>query len=346
MFEFANPEYFYFLFLLPIFIFLFYLTLHLKKKSIKKFGDFEIVKQLMPEFSNSRPQIKFFFLIISLFFLIFAISQARSVSKIKTENKSQKGIEIMIALDISNSMMAEDIKPNRLESSKRAIYRLIEKLENDKIGLIVFAGEAYIQLPLTTDFQAAKMFLNNIDVGFINKQGTSISSAIELAMSSFSTENDKNKALIIITDGENHEEDAIKIAEEARKEENIFVHTVGMGLPKGAPIPVKGKRSYKKDKNGATVISKLNEKTLAEISKAGGGIYVRANNATTSLNILFKEISKMSKSELKISKAEDFENYFQYFIALSLFFLMLEFMILEKKNKFFQKFNLFEKKIK
>ncbi len=244
----------------------------------------------------------------------------------------------MIALDISNSMMAEDIKPNRLINAKRAIYKLIEKLKNDKIGLIVFAGDAYIQLPITTDYDAAKLFLRNIDVGFIPKQGTSIGSAIKLAMRSFSPENDKNKALIIITDGENHEDNAIEMAEKAR-ESNIFVHTIGMGLPKGAPIPIynRGQKSYKKNKEGTTVISKLNEKMLAQIAGAGEGSYVRANNTKTGLNILFEQINKMNKDEIKVNKADAYENYFMYFIGFALFLLLLDFLILEKRNKLLDK---------
>ena len=211
-------------------------------------------------------------------------------SKLKTEKR--KGVELMIALDVSNSMMAEDIQPNRLERAKRAISRLVDKLDDDKIGLIVFAGDAYTQLPITTDFASAKLFLNSVSTNIVPRQGTAIGAAINLAANSFSPQFEGNKAIIVITDGENHEDDAVGAAT-AAAQQGIIVHTIGMGLPQGAPIPVyeNGQKDFRKDKNGQVVVTKLDEQMLQEIAAAGNGVYVRANNAEVGLNTLFDEIN-------------------------------------------------------
>ncbi len=243
-------------------------------------------------------------------------------------------------------MLAEDIKPNRLENAKRAITRVVDRLNNDKIGLIVFAGDAYTQIPITMDYSATKMFLSSINTNIVPKQGTSIGAAIDLGINSFSPGNEKNRAIIIITDGENHEEGAIESAEMA-SENGIIVHTIGMGLPQGAPIPMlnqSGQKDFRTDRQGEVVISKLHEQLLQEISAAGNGTYIRANNTQTGLNALFDEINKLEKEELNSSIYSEYEERFQWLAGISLLLLLLDFLILERKNRSLRNVNLFGKK--
>ncbi len=345
MFLFAHIEYLYTLILIPILIITYWLSLYLKKKAIISFGDLKIISKLMPEVSFTRVVVKFIILLIAVTFIIIGIAGPQFGSKL--EEVKRKGVELIVALDVSNSMLAEDIQPSRLERAKQTISKLIDKLHNDKVGLIVFAGDAYIQMPITTDYTAAKMFLETISPQVVPKQGTAIGSAIELGMSSFSPESDNNKALIIITDGENHEDNAVEMAEKA-SEKGIIVHTIGMGLPKGAPIPIIGRygqRDYRTDKNGNVVISKLNEIMLQQIASAGEGSYIRANNSRVGLNILFNKINEMEKKEIDSKVYSEYDERFQYFIAIGLFFLLLEFLILERKNRLLKNINFFKIKI-
>jgi len=340
MFKFAHPEILYILFSIPVFVLLFLFAQRKRKKAIETFGDMALMEGLMPELSKSRPVLKFVFSMVALSLLIFVVAGPQFGSKL--EEVKRKGVEIVIALDVSNSMLAEDIQPNRLERAKRAISRLVDKLSNDKIGLIVFAGESYTQIPITTDYVSAKMFLSSINPGIVNKQGTAIGSAIELGMRSFSPESELNKALIIITDGENHEDDAVQAAQ-AAKDKGIFVHTIGMGDAKGAPIPVSpGSNVFIKDREGNTVISKRNEQMLQEIAIPGGGLYV--GEVQAGLNTLFDEINKMDKQEYESKIYTEFEDRFQYLTALALLFLIIEFVILEKKNKWLKNIDLFNPK--
>ena len=342
MFKFAHPQILYSLVLIPAFYLLFWLYKRMKKKSLKKFGDLQLLNSLMPDTSNQRQFYKFLLLSIALFFLIIGIADPQIGSKL--EEVKRKGIELVIALDVSNSMMAEDIQPNRLERAKQAIAKLVDNLHNDKIGLLVFAGDAYVQLPITTDYASAKMFLSAINTQIVPIQGTAIGKAIELGTKSFTPEADKNKAIIIITDGENHEDDAVGAATEAVNK-GITVHTIGMGLPQGAPIPVIGKygqRDFKTDRSGQVVVSKLDETMLQQIAAAGNGIYIRANNTSVGLSTLFDELNKMEKKEFETDIYSDYEDRFQYFIGLALFFILLEFILLERKNKFFKNVNIFK----
>ncbi|PLW99844.1 MAG: hypothetical protein C0594_16525 [Marinilabiliales bacterium] len=342
MFRFAHPDYLYLLGLVPLLVLVFVLFQRRKKKNIEKVGDRNLMDYLMPEHSPGRQIIKFIVLMLALVSVVFTLARPQLGSKL--EEVKREGVELIIALDVSNSMMAEDIKPNRLERAKQAISKLIDRLHSDKIGLIVFAGQSYMQLPVTIDYAAAKMFLESVNTDIIPVQGTAIGSAIEMAMNSFSPNNDKNRAIIIITDGENHEDDAIKMAEEA-KSKGITVHTIGMGLSKGGPIPVQmnyGQRDYRKDKDGKVIISKLNEVMLQQIAAAGGGIYIRANNAQTGLNVLFDEINSMEKQEFDANIFADYDYKYQYPLFFALFFLLVELMILERKNRIFKGFNLFK----
>ncbi len=341
MFRFANPYLLYLLIIIPVLIVLFIVMRSIRRKNLKIYGEWEAIKKLSPDHSSARQIIKFILILLSVFCLIISVSRPQFGSKMKEVNR--KGVELIIALDVSNSMLAEDIKPNRLEKAKIAIKRLLKKLRNDKIGLIVFAGDAYVQLPITTDFSAAGLFLSTISTDIVPRQGTAIASAIKMGMKSFSPSNTKNKAIIIITDGETHEGDAINAAKLA-VEKNISIHTIGMGSVNGAPIPKKGSGSndYIKDRDGNVVISKLNANMLKELAQAGNGKAVRASNSMTGLNKLLKHISKMEKEDYKSDSYEQYDDKFYIFAVLAFILLLLEFFMLEKKNKKF-KLNIFNK---
>ncbi len=342
MFQFAHKEFLYALMIIPVIIILFVVAWQLRKRALKKFGDTNILKVLMDDVSTQRPIWKFSIIMLGMGFLIVGLTGPQIGSKLKEVKR--KGVELVIALDVSNSMLAEDIQPNRLERSKRAISKLLDELHNDKIGLIVFAGEAYVQLPITTDYAAAKMFLSTVNTKVVPTQGTAIGAAIELASKSFASDIDKNKAIIIITDGENHEDDAIAKAQDA-VENGIIVHTIGMGLPKGAPIPIgnSGYSNLRTDRTGQVVISKLDETMLQQVASAGQGKYIRANNSQTGLKKLFEEINKMEQTEIESTAYSEYEDRFQYFIAVALFLLLLEFIILERKNRYLKGIRLFGK---
>lgn len=340
MFRFVHINYLYALAIIPVLIILFGITRRSRRKALDRFGQKEAVEQLMPNVSKSRPVIKFIIWLLALSSIIVAVAQPQFGSKL--QKVKRKGVELMICLDVSNSMLAEDIQPNRLERAKRAISRLIDKLNDDKIGLIVFAGDAYTQLPITTDYSSAKLFLDAVSTKIVPKQGTAIGAAINLAASSFSPQFKGNKAIIVITDGENHEDDAIGAAK-AAADNGIIVHTIGMGLPQGGPIPIyeNGQKDYRKDKNGNVVVTKLDEKMLQEIAAAGNGIYVRANNAEVGLNTLFNAINKMQQAEIESQVYSDYDDQFQWFIGFAILMLLLDYVILERKNKYLKNVKLF-----
>lgn len=343
MFRFAHIEYLYALAIIP-FLALLYIAIRIRrKKALNKFGEPEIIKELMPSASTFRPILKFTLWMLALSSVIIAVAQPQFGSKLKTEKR--KGVELMIALDVSNSMLAEDIQPNRLERSKRAISNLVDQLQDDKLGLIVFAGNAYTQLPITSDYSSAKLFLGSVNTKIVPQQGTAIGAAIRLATNSFSPQFEGNKAIIIITDGENHEDNAVDAAKQAL-EQGIKVHTIGMGSPQGGPIPVAneyGQTDYRKDKSGQTIITKLNEPMLQEIAAAGEGVYIRANSSQAGLNAIYKEIEKMNAGELESKSYSEYAEQYQWFILLALFFLLLDFLILERKNRYLKNLRLFEK---
>ncbi|MFC2086868.1 VWA domain-containing protein [Bacteroidota bacterium] len=342
-FRFANNEYLYFLFIIPVLIILYIISYRLKKKAIARFGNLSLLSELMPDASMARPTYKFIILLFALVALILTISRPQFGSKLKEVKR--KGVEIIIALDISNSMLVEDIKPNRLERAKRAISNMVSNLQDDKIGLIVFAGDAYVQVPITTDYASAKLFLNTIDPSIIPKQGTAIGSAIKLAMRSFSSESELNQVLIIITDGENHEDDAIEMAKQAN-EKGIIVHTIGMGLPQGSPIPVpgSGQRTFQKDREGNTIVSKLNEGMLQQLAAVGNGAYIRASSSQTGLSAIYNEIDKLEKKDIESKVYSDYEDQFQYLAGIALFFILLDLIVLDRKNKWLKGIRLFEVK--
>jgi Ca-activated chloride channel family protein len=344
LFRFANPEYLYLLLLLPALVII-YIINHLRRnRMLRKIGDSSVVSRLMPEMSGSRPVVKFIILIIALGSCIIMLARPQFGSKI--EEVKKQGVEVIIALDVSNSMMAEDIQPNRLVRAKQAISRLVDNLDNDRIGLIVFAGDAYTQIPVTTDYVSAKMFLSTITPDMVPKQGTAIGAAIHLGIRSFSPGEGKSKAMIIITDGENHEDDPVAAAEEASKA-GIVIHTIGIGSPQGVPVPLTtgGRQDYLKDNEGNTVITKLEEETLKKISAETGGTYIRASSSSIGLDEIFKDIRKMKKEELESKMFTEYNDQFQFFAAIALLLILLELIIMDRKNRKLADIRLFKFKI-
>ena len=342
--ELDNPLFLWLLLAVPVLIAFFVLSEVMRTRTIRKIGDENLIRRLMPEFSRIRPIIKWSLFIVSFAFLTWAMINPKRGTKLKEVNR--EGAEVIIALDVSNSMLAEDIRPNRLERAKQSISQILRQMTNDRIGLIVFAGDAYIQLPLTTDYKAAKMFLRSVNTGTVPTQGTAIGRAIQLSMQSFSKGAKNNKALIIITDGENHEDDAVAFASQAA-DSGIVVHAIGMGSPKGVPIPQKGKSGeFRKDNEGKVVVTKLNEKMLASIAAAGGGTYVRATNSSTGLRMIFDKIEELEKQQFETRQFKEYDPLYQGFIIFALFFLTLEFIILPRRNKLFLKLDPFKTKEK
>lgn len=328
MINFAQAQYLFLILLIPLFFVFHAVLLHFRKKKIKKFGDSYLVAQLMPSVSRSKGWWKVSLFSIAFFF--FAIGLSRPQIGAKLKEHETKGVEIMLALDVSNSMLAEDYSPDRLERAKLAISRLVDKLRDDRIGLIVFAGSSFVQLPITTDYVSAKMFLNSIGTGSVPIQGTAIGDAINTAIRSFSVQSEKSRAIIIITDGENHEDDPVAAAKQAA-EMGIRVYTIGVGSPEGKPIPVNGE--LMKDKDGNIVVSRLDEKILKEVAAAGNGAYVRAGNSEFGLNPVVESIRKMDEEKFNSVVFEEFDEQFMYFFGIALFFLVIEMLIGERKSK-------------
>lgn len=343
MLRFQNIEYLYLLLLIPLTGLIYFLYLFGKKKNLKKLGNINLLSEIIPDYSKYKTHIKFLLLSLSLVFAILALANLQVGSKL--EEIKREGIDIIFAIDVSNSMKAEDIKPNRLESTKQAIVRLIDKLGEDRVGLIVFAGEAYLQLPLTPDLSAVKLLLDAIDTDIVPIQGTAIGSAIRLAVKTFPQDSKKHKVLIIITDGENHEDDALGNAKEAITQ-GIVIHTIGIGSPLGAPIPIYQNNQivdYKKDKQGNIVITKLDESLLKQLALAGNGKYFQVSSQQRELDNILNEIAQIEKKEYAAKIFTEFEDQFQYFLLTSLIFLLAEFFLSEKKNKWLEKINILKK---
>lgn len=343
MFRFEHTDFLWALMLIPLLSGVFVWMMIWKKKALHRFGEWSVIRRLLPGQSDGRIIFKFVLLMIGYLLMIIGLSNPQIGSKLIEGER--KGIDIMIALDVSNSMLAEDIKPNRIEMSRQAISKLIDNLGTDRIGIVVFAGNAYVQLPITTDYAAAKMFLSTITTRIVPTQGTAIGQAIELAAGSFDDET-HSRAVIVITDGENHEDDALGAAKEVA-EKGIKVYTIGMGLPEGAPIPEFNQYQrmigYKKDSEGSTVVTRLNESMLQQIASAGEGVYVRANNTQAGVKTIYDEINKLEKTEFETRMFSDYEDRFQYFIALSLIFIIIELFIFERKSQWLSRINFFGK---
>ena len=343
--RFENPQYLYWLLVIPVLVTIYVLMRYWSKKQFERFANIKLRSYLVPMFSTARANTKF--VIFNLIIALLIIGAANLQSGSKMEKIKREGIDLFLCVDISNSMHAEDIAPNRLERSKQAINKLISKLQGDRIGIIVFAGNAYVQLPITTDYAAAKMFLSTVDTDLIPTQGTEVGRAIELAIKSFG-ESDHNKAIIIISDGEDHENgDAVKAAQEAAKR-NIKVYTIGMGLEEGAPIPIYNqygkKTGYKKDKEGNIIITKLDDNMLRQIAEIGDGIYVRASNSNVGLDKIYEDINKATKSEIESKVFTDYDDQFQWFVGAAIILLIIEILLSSGKRGWESNFNFFEPK--
>lgn len=338
MFRFEQPIYLFLLIALPVLVILFIASNVRWKRNLRKYGDPQLLKEMMPDASPVRYNLKFWLTFAALFFLILVAARPQFGTKMETINR--QGIETVIALDISNSMLAQDVAPNRLEKSKKIIAKLVDEMQDDKIGLIVFAGEAFIQLPITSDFISAKMFLETIQPDLISTQGTDIRAAINMATRSFTPREDVGRAIIIITDGENHEGGAEEAAK-AAAEKGMMVYVLGVGSPEGSPIPGTKANDYRKDKDGNVIVTRLNEQMCQEIAKAGGGAYIRVDNTNAAQKLLQKEIDKLAKADLETTVYSDYNEQFQVLAWIAFILLALEMLILLRKNPLFKNIKLF-----
>ena len=343
MFRFEDPIYLWLLVLIPILALVRFISYRNRKKKLRKFGDLKLLKSLMPDVSRFRPSVKFWMLLIALSLLIVMLARPQMGTKINQEKRT--GIETIIAMDISNSMRAEDIVPSRLDRSKMMVENLVDHFNNDKIGLIVFAGDAFVQLPITSDYVSAKMFLGSIDPSMIATQGTDLAGAINMAASSFTQEEGIGKAIIVITDGEDHEGGAMEAAEAARKR-GMSVYVLGVGSANGAPIPIPGTGDYMKDNTGNTVMSALNEEMCKQVAAAGGGVYIHVENNSAAQQQLDNELDKLAKKETSTTVYSDFDEQFQAFGILALLLLILEVCIFERRSPLLKRVSLFGSKKK
>lgn len=347
MLRFQHIEYLWLLLLIPVILLVMYASYRWREKRRKQFAASELLEVIAGSYSRKKSIAKSIFFLLAIASLILAIANPQMGSKMETVKSS--GADIMIALDVSNSMNAKDLTPSRLERSKMVLNQLIQRLKGDRIGIVVFAGQSYVQLPITSDYSAAKLFIPTINTSIVPTQGTAIGSAIDLCVSSFDEKSQSGKAVIIISDGENHEDDAVASAKAALKG-GIQVFTIGMGSKEGAPIPMyknnKVQASYMTDEDGSSVITKLDPEMLAGIAEAGGGAFVRATDADGGLSFILSKIDKLKKSENKTQLYSDYESRFQFFIGLSIFFLLLEILLSTKKAAWTEKIQLFKIKEK
>lgn len=341
MFRFGSPEYLYLLLLLVIMAIAHYVWTYKKRRNLKKYGDPSLLNSMMKDVSRIRPEVKFWLLQTSLFFLIIALARPQYGTRVDTRKRS--GIEAIIAMDISNSMLAEDVRPNRLEKAKMMVSNLVDNMHDDKIGMIVYAGQAYVQLPITSDYVSAKMFLETISPSLIEMQGTDIAAAINLASRSFTSQEGVSRAIFVITDGEDNEGGAVEAARQAASL-GMHVYVLGIGNPAGAPIPIPGTNQYIIDNEGNTVMSRLNEDMCREIANAGNGNYIYVDNSHSAQEKLDKYVQNLSKSEMETSVYSEYDEQFQSFLLLSLLFLLLDIMIMERENHILQRFSFFTKK--
>ena len=340
MFRFEDPIYLWLLLAVPVLFLVRFVVWKQRKNKLKKFGDPQLLRQLMPDASVARPRVKFALLMAALSLLIVLLARPQMGSRISKEKRN--GIETIIALDISNSMMATDVVPSRLDKSKLLVENLVDHFTNDKIGLVVFAGDAFVQLPITSDYVSAKMFLQNIDPSLIASQGTDIARAIDVSMHSFTHAEKVGKAIIVITDGEDHEGGAVEAAKIARKK-GINVFILGVGDPKGAPIPT-GDGGYMTDNTGQTVMSALNEEMCREVAKAGSGVYIHVDNTSDAQSRLNNELTKLQKGETESVVYSEYDEQFQAFGILVILLLIIEICILESRNPLLKNVKIFKKK--
>ncbi len=338
MFRFANPTYLYLLLLLVVFAALHYMGYYLRKRNISAYGEPGLVSRLIRDYSVARIEVKFWLLQLALAFFILAL--ARPQNGTKEAERDRYGIEAIVALDISNSMLAQDVHPNRLDKSKRLITNMMRQMTDDQIGMVIFAGSAFTQVPITSDFATAQMYLDQITPDLIELQGTDIARAIELSQKSFTGREGISRAIFVITDGEDNEGGAVEAAKAAAKA-GIHVFVLGIGSPDGAKIPIPGTSQYIIDNEGNTVITKLNEPMCREIAKAGEGAYIYVDNSSSAQEALDKYLDQLSKSRLDTSKYAEYNEKYQLFLLIGVILLILDVLIMNRQNHLFQKINLF-----
>jgi Ca-activated chloride channel homolog len=340
MFRFARPEYLYALYVLPVIIVLFFFLFKQQRKKLKDFANSNLHNILLPKHSKIKSWLKIILVTMALSLLILAAANPQIGTRL--EEVKQTGIDVFILLDVSLSMSAEDIKPNRLEKAKYQISNLINKLRGDRIGLIIFSGDAYVQIPLTTDYSAANLFLSAVDFKSVPQPGTAVATAINLAIKSFDFKTATQKVIVVITDGEDHEGDVTEAVNDAVSK-NLKIYTIGLGSPEGVPIPIYNSQGeaigYKKDREGNTILTKLNDDILKEIASKGKGKYYRGTNYEDYLDQIFKELSSIEKTEFGTKKVTDYEDRFYYFLAPAILLLILEFFLSESKSKLFSRLN-------
>ena len=341
MFRFANPQYLWLLAAIPVLIVLFWIAMRRRRTRLARFGCLETLEELMPEVSTGRIYLKFTLLCLVMALLALAAARPQLGSKLREEKA--RGIEMMLVVDVSNSMLAEDFEPNRLERTKYAIGKLFEGLHQDRVGLIAFAGEPKVELPITSDYRMARAFARKLDPSTIPAQGTAIGKALEQALLAFSSdgEEDHGRVIVLITDGENHEDDALAVARRAA-EQGIRIYTIGIGTPEGAPIQIGGE--FIKDEKGEMVVSKLNEQMLMQIAEATGGAYVRATKQDIGLDEVVREINSMEQSELSTVRFEEYNEQYQYLLIAALVLLLAEFLLLDRRNPLLAHLNIFREK--
>ena len=336
MFRFANSEYLYLLLLIPVLAIIYALVARRRRHLLAKFGNLELLQGLMPDFSRGRLRLKFVLYLLAFACVVLAAARPQFGSKLREEKS--KGVEMMLVVDVSNSMLAEDFEPNRLERTKYAIGKLFEGLHQERVGLVAFAGEPKVQLPITSDYRMAHAFAKRLSPSLVGEQGTAVGKALQLATLSFSSQSEQSRVIVLITDGENHEDDAVEAARVA-KEQGIRIYTIGIGTPEGAPIKIDGE--FVKDEDGQMVVSKLGEQMLEQIASITDGAYVRATKQSIGLEEIVKSINEMEKSELSTVRYEEYNEQYQYLLAVALSLLLLESLILSRRNHRLRKFNIF-----
>lgn len=337
MFRFANPHLLWLLLVVPVMVIAFAILLRLRRRNLRHFGNIEVVKSLLRDVSSWRIYAKFTLFALAYVALIFAAARPQFGAKLREEKR--EGVEMMFVVDVSNSMLAEDFTPNRLDRTRYAIDKLFASLNQDRVGVVVFAGEAKVQLPITTDYRMARNFTKRLSPSLVDVQGTDVSSAIDLASLSFSQREGASRVMILITDGEAHDAGAVAAAERAA-ERGIRIFAIGIGSPQGAPIKINGE--FIKDERGEMVVSRLNESLLQEIAEKGNGAYVRASNAEFGLSDIVGEIEKMEKSELSTLRFDEYNEQFFWVLWVALTLLLMEGLLLDRRNPRFRKFNIFE----
>nr|WP_298996449.1 VWA domain-containing protein [uncultured Allomuricauda sp.] len=342
MIQFDEKIYFYLLAILPVMAMAFFFLQIWKRRTQKQFADTRLLRRLAPDKSQFKSALKLLFLLAGLGFLILGLVNPKIGTKLETVKR--EGVDIVFAIDVSKSMLAEDIAPNRMEKAKRLVSEIINQLASDRIGIIAYAGQAYPQLPITTDYGAAKMFLQAMNTNMLSSQGTAINAAIDLASTYFDDDEQTNRVLFIVSDGEDHSERTTISAVENATQNGIQIFTLGVGKPKGAPIPIKRNgvvESLKKDNQGEVVITKLNEAVLSEIASEGNGVYIDGSNTDEAVEFIKEQLAQMDKKEFEAKQFAEYKDQFQWFLAIGLFFLFLDIFLLDRKTKWLKKLNLF-----